>query len=52
MCEEGFTSSLAADALDSIGVPATDVEGGFRAWAAAGLPTVPARPTPPDHLTE
>ena len=41
ICEEGYTSSLAADALNSIGVPATDVIGGFRAWAAAGLPVTP-----------
>lgn len=40
-CSEGYTSSLAADALNSIGVPATDVNGGFHAWAAAGLPVVP-----------
>lgn len=39
ICSEGYTSSLAADALNSIGVPATDVDGGFLAWAAAGLPT-------------
>jgi rhodanese-related sulfurtransferase len=38
-CWEGYASSLAADALNSIGVPATDIVGGFRAWAAAGLPT-------------
>jgi rhodanese-related sulfurtransferase len=42
LCTEGYTSSLAADALNSLGVPATDVVGGFRAWQAAGLPTVPA----------
>jgi rhodanese-related sulfurtransferase len=40
-CSEGYTSSLAADSLNSIGVPATDLDGGFAAWAAAGLPTVP-----------
>jgi rhodanese-related sulfurtransferase len=40
-CSEGYTSSLAADALNSIGVPATDLVGGFTAWAAAGLPTAP-----------
>jgi rhodanese-related sulfurtransferase len=40
-CSEGYTSSLAADALNSIGVPATDLVGGFTAWAAAGLPTTP-----------
>jgi rhodanese-related sulfurtransferase len=40
MCVDGYTSSLAADALNSIGVPATDIDGGFTAWQAAGLPTV------------
>jgi rhodanese-related sulfurtransferase len=50
VCEEGYTSSLAADALNSIGVPATDIEGGFIAWAAAGLPTVPGGETPPDQI--
>lgn len=40
ICSEGYTSSLAADALNSIGVPATDLAGGFHAWAAAGLPTM------------
>jgi rhodanese-related sulfurtransferase len=39
VCSEGYTSSLAAAALNSIGVPATDVAGGFVAWAASGLPT-------------
>jgi rhodanese-related sulfurtransferase len=39
VCSEGYTSSLAAHALNSIGIPATDVVGGFVAWAAAGLPT-------------
>lgn len=38
VCSEGYTSSLAADALNSIGVPATDVVGGFVAWVKAGLP--------------
>jgi rhodanese-related sulfurtransferase len=38
VCSEGYTSSLAADALNSIGVPATDLIGGFFAWADAGLP--------------
>jgi rhodanese-related sulfurtransferase len=41
LCSEGYASSLAADVLRSLGVHrATDVIGGFRAWAAAGLPTV------------
>ena len=40
LCSEGYTSSLAAAALQDLGVHrATDVEGGFRAWRAAGLPT-------------
>ncbi|MDP9115895.1 MAG: rhodanese-like domain-containing protein [Actinomycetota bacterium] len=39
-CSQGYTSSLAADALNSIGVPATDIVGGLTAWAAAGQPTV------------
>ena len=41
-CNEGYASSLAADTLRRLGVRrATDMDGGFRAWAAAGLPTVP-----------
>jgi rhodanese-related sulfurtransferase len=41
ICSEGYTSSLAAAALHDIGLTrSTDVIGGFRAWAAAGLPTV------------
>ena len=40
LCSEGYTSSLAADALRSLGLRrATDVAGGFQAWAAVGLPT-------------
>ena len=43
LCSEGYTSSLAADALRSLGLHrATDVIGGFHAWAAAGLPTTGA----------
>jgi rhodanese-related sulfurtransferase len=39
MCSEGYTSSLAAASLQDLGlVNATDLAGGFRAWAAAGLP--------------
>lgn len=39
LCQEGYTSSLAADALVRLGVErATDVVGGFRAWREAGLP--------------
>lgn len=39
LCQEGCTSSLAADALVRLGVArATDVVGGFAAWRSAGLP--------------
>jgi rhodanese-related sulfurtransferase len=42
LCSEGYTSSLAADALRSLGLTsASDVVGGYQAWVAAGLPTVP-----------
>jgi rhodanese-related sulfurtransferase len=38
-CSEGYTSSLAAAALQDLGVSrATDLDGGFRAWQRAGLP--------------
>ena len=40
MCSAGYASSLAAASLCSLGIPATDMIGGFSAWAAAGLPTV------------
>jgi rhodanese-related sulfurtransferase len=40
VCSEGYTSSLAAAALQDLGLHrATDLEGGFHAWRAAGLPT-------------
>ena len=38
LCQEGYTSSLAADSLRSLGLDATDVVGGFRAWREARLP--------------
>jgi rhodanese-related sulfurtransferase len=39
VCSEGFTSSLAAAALQELGLSrATDLDGGFRAWQEAGLP--------------
>ena len=39
LCQEGYTSSLAADSLQRLGIHrATDVIGGFAAWRAAGLP--------------
>lgn len=40
LCNEGYASSLAADSLRTLGLHrATDVVGGYQAWAAAGLPT-------------
>ena len=43
MCSAGYTSSLAAAALQDLGLwNATDLDGGFLAWAAAGLPVGPA----------
>jgi len=39
ICAQGYQSSLAAAGLQELGlVNATDVIGGFEAWAAAGLP--------------
>jgi rhodanese-related sulfurtransferase len=41
-CSEGYTSSLAAAALQDLGLyRATDMVGGFHAWRALGLPIVP-----------
>lgn len=38
-CSEGYASSLAAAALQEVGLPrATDLDGGFQAWRRAGLP--------------
>jgi rhodanese-related sulfurtransferase len=43
LCNEGYSSSLVADTLRSLGLTRTvDVIGGFVAWVAAGLPTVRA----------
>jgi rhodanese-related sulfurtransferase len=53
VCNEGYQSSLAAATLQDLGfAQATDLEGGFQAWSAAGLPVDrptarPARRTPP-----
>jgi rhodanese-related sulfurtransferase len=39
VCTEGYQSSLAAATLHDLGFTrATDLVGGFQAWAAAGLP--------------
>jgi rhodanese-related sulfurtransferase len=46
-CDEGYASSLAAASLQALGLSgATDLEGGFQAWRAAGLPvTAPGPPS-------
>ncbi|MFD1246409.1 rhodanese-like domain-containing protein [Nocardioides ginsengisoli] len=43
LCQEGYTSSLAAESLRRLGVDrATDVVGGFAAWREAGMPVAGA----------
>jgi rhodanese-related sulfurtransferase len=42
ICNEGYASSLAAVSLQDLGLHrATDLDGGFQAWRAAGLPVDP-----------
>ena len=42
MCDEGYASSLAAATLRRLGFERiTDLDGGFQAWRAAGLPVRP-----------
>jgi rhodanese-related sulfurtransferase len=44
MCSEGFSSSLAAATLKTLGFTrATDLDGGIRAWRDAGFPVVACR---------
>ncbi len=44
MCSQGYASSLAAASLQDLGLRhATDVAGGFLAWARAGLPVLTAQ---------
>jgi rhodanese-related sulfurtransferase len=39
VCNEGYASSLAAASLRQLGIwRATDLDGGYRAWRALGLP--------------
>ncbi|MEN3310109.1 MAG: hypothetical protein V7603_6311 [Micromonosporaceae bacterium] len=41
-CQDGYTSSLAAAALQDLGLHrATDLAGGITAWRRAGLPVIP-----------
>lgn len=52
VCSEGYTSSLAAAALQQLGIrAATDVIGGFQAWKDAGLPTTHEQPAPRPALS-
>lgn len=52
LCSEGYTSSLAAAALQDLGLhQATDLIGGYKAWARAGLPVQPAQ-APEPHTTK
>jgi len=53
VCNEGYTSSLAAVALHELGLLcATDLVGGYRAWRAAGLPvTTPSTGSVADDPT-
>ncbi|NLU67941.1 rhodanese-like domain-containing protein [Streptomyces sp. HNM0574] len=45
VCAEGYASSLAARSLRSLGLEhVADLDGGFRAWRAAGLPVTPPEP--------
>lgn len=51
LCAHGYSSSLAAATLLALGFErATDVDGGFAAWAAAGLPVIRADASPPSEL--
>ena len=49
ICNQGYQSTLAAATLQQLGlIHATDLDGGFTAWAAAGLPVIaPASPSTP-----
>ena len=44
MCSQGYASSLAVTSLRRLGLAeVTDLDGGFQAWRAAGLPVRPAQ---------
>lgn len=49
MCSQGYASSLAAVSLRRLGLrEVSDLEGGYQAWAASGLPAHPARARTPE----
>lgn len=43
VCDQGYSSVFAAAALVELGRDAGDIEGGFEAWRAAGLPVTTPR---------
>jgi len=48
VCAQGYSSTLAAESLAKLGFEHVgDIEGGFEAWVADGLPVVPAPPPEP-----
>jgi len=50
VCHQGYQSSLAAATLLQLGLThATDLDGGFTAWVAAGLPVIAPAGTRRDH---
>ena len=50
VCNEGYQSSLVAATLRQLGFSrATDVDGGFQAWRAAGLPVTTTGTDEPGH---
>src|ERR1700751_4846040 len=49
ICHQGYQSSLAAATLQQFGlIHATDLDGGFTAWVAAGLPVIASPATSPE----
>ena len=49
VCDQGYQSSLVAATLHQFGlIHATDLDGGFTAWAAAGLPVIAPLPAGQD----
>jgi rhodanese-related sulfurtransferase len=50
ICQQGYQSSLAAATLQQLGlIHATDLDGGFDAWAAVGLPVIAPPAAGQDH---
>lgn len=50
VCDQGYQSSLAAATLQQLGLAhVTDLDGGFTAWAEAGLPLIAPEATDGDR---